>query len=71
MSTYIGECNIYDFVTRKTNEKSIISDEEIEKYRQKLDNLTDELFGALRMLNKYEFSFLAGSGGCGKTFTVN
>ena len=71
MSTYIGECNIYDFITRKTNEKSIISDEEIEKYRQKLDNLTDEQFGALRMLNKYEFSILAGSGGCGKTFTVN
>ena len=71
MSTYIGECNIYDFVTRKTNEKSIISNEEIEKYRQKFNSLTDEQFDALRMLNKYEFSILAGSGGCGKTFTVN
>ena len=71
MSTYIGECNIYDFVTRKTNEKSIISNEEIGKYRQKFNSLTDEQFNALRMLNKYEFSILAGSGGCGKTFTVN
>ena len=71
MSTYIGECNIYDFVTRKTNEKLIISNEEIEKYKQKFNGLTDEQFDALRMLNKYEFSILAGSGGCGKTFTVN
>lgn len=64
MSTYIGECNIYDFVTRKTNEKPIISDEEIEQYRSKFNSLTDEQFGALQMLNKHEFSILAGSAGC-------
>lgn len=71
MSTYIGECNIYDFVTRKTNEKPIISNEEIEQYRSKFNSLTDEQFGALQMLNKHEFSILAGSAGTGKTFTVN
>lgn len=71
MSTYIGECNIYDFVMRKTNEKPIISDEEVEKYREKFESATDEQFSALQMLNKYEFSILAGSAGVGKTFTVN
>lgn len=71
MSTYIGECNIYDFVMRKTNEKPIINDEEVEKYREKFESATDEQFSALQMLNKYEFSILAGSAGVGKTFTVN
>lgn len=71
MSTYIGECNIYDFVMRKTNEKPIISDEEVEKYREKFESATNEQFSALQMLNKYEFSILAGSAGVGKTFTVN
>ena len=66
MSTYIGECNIYDFVTRKTNEESpIVDDSLIEKYRNLDDNeLSDEQLNAVRIFNKYSLTLLTGSAGC-------
>ena len=65
MSTYIGECNIYDFVTRKIKESPIVDDSLIEKYRN-LDGseLSDEQLNAVRNFNKYSFTLLTGSAGC-------
>ena len=65
MSTYIGECNIYDFVTRKSKESPIVDDSSIEKYRN-LDGseLSDEQLNAVRIFNKYSLTLLTGSAGC-------
>lgn len=65
MSTYIGECNIYDFVTRKIKESPIVDDSLIEKYRN-LDGseLSDEQLNAVRIFNKYSLTLLTGSAGC-------
>ena len=65
MSTYIGECNIYDFVTRKIKESPIVDDSSIEKYRN-LDGseLSDEQLNAVRIFNKYSLTLLTGSAGC-------
>ena len=65
MSTYIGECNIYDFVTRKIKESPIVDDSSIEKYRN-LDGseLSDEQLNAVKIFNKYSLTLLTGSAGC-------
>ena len=65
MSTYIGECNIYDFVTNKIKESPIVDDSSIEKYRN-LDGseLSDEQLNAVRTFNKYSLTLLTGSAGC-------
>lgn len=65
MSTYIGECNIYDFVTRKIKESPIVDDSLIEKYKN-LDGseLSDEQLNAVRVFNKYSLTLLTGSAGC-------
>ena len=65
MSAYIGECNIYDFVTKKIKESPIVDDSSIEKYRN-LDGseLSDEQLNAVRVFNKYSLTLLTGSAGC-------
>ena len=65
MSTYIGECNIYDFITKKIKESPIVDDSSIEKYRN-LDGseLSDEQLNAVRVFNKYSLTLLTGSAGC-------
>ena len=65
MSTYIGECNIYDFVTRKIKESPIVDNTSIEKYRN-LDGseLSDEQLNAVKIFNKYSLTLLTGSAGC-------
>ena len=71
MSTYIGECNIYDFVTNKIKESPIVDDSSIEKYRNLDGNeLSDEQLNAVRVFNKYSLTLLTGSAGCGKTFAT-
>ena len=65
MSTYIGECNIYDFVTRKIKESPIVDDSLIEKYRNLDGNeLSDEQLNAVKVFNKYSLTLLTGSAGC-------
>ena len=65
MSTYIGECNIYDFVTRKVKESPIVDDSLIEKYRNLDGNeLSDEQLNAVKVFNKYSLTLLTGSAGC-------
>ena len=65
MSTYIGECNIYNFVTRKVKESPIVDDSLIEKYRNLDGNeLSDEQLNAVKVFNKYSLTLLTGSAGC-------
>ena len=70
MATYMAECNVAQFVMDKSAENPLIKDFNAEKYRGTDIKLTDEQLKAVDNFNKYQFSLLAGSAGCGKTTSV-